>query len=145
MRNLFSLTIVVLIDCNQMTGCADETYICDDDGCYYCYSIGCRDADFNYPSCVFVYDCGEGSICYDYGCASECETDADCPEGPVCEHLAGVELHVGTIQSGNTSESLHESAGGQDRFGVDDHDATFLIHWSRATAMMMREPLAKFW
>ena len=56
--------------------------------------------------------------------------------------LAGIEVEIRIVERGHAAIALHEIAGGEDRF--DCHQpATFLIHWSMATAEMMSTPIKR--
>src|SRR6185437_12665115 len=56
------------------------------------------------------------------------------------EDLARIEFEVGVIERGDATIALDELSRGED--GFDTHFETLRIHWSSATAMMMRTPMA---
>src|SRR5271165_24029 len=56
------------------------------------------------------------------------------------DDLAGIEIEVGMVERGDAPVALDELAAGED--GFDAHLATLRIHWSRATATMIRTPMA---
>src|SRR5271170_2692157 len=56
------------------------------------------------------------------------------------ENLSGVEIEVGVVERSDPAIALDERASLQDRF--DAHLETLRIHWSRATAIMIRTPIA---
>jgi len=81
------------------SGC-NEDYYCDDTGCYWCDSYGCRPVEP--PTAA---ECSHGDwecpadrpFCTDDGyCVAQCEEDADCPTGLRC--LDGLCLEPATIE-----------------------------------------------
>jgi len=79
-------------------GCNEE-YYCDETGCFWCDSYGCRPVDP--PS---VAECAHGDwecpadrpFCTDDGyCVAQCTEDADCPIGLQC--IEGLCLEPGTV------------------------------------------------
>src|SRR3984957_16815996 len=56
------------------------------------------------------------------------------------EDLAWKEVEVGVVERGDPPVTLDEAARPEDRF--DAHFDTLRIHWSRATATMIRTPIA---
>lgn len=67
-------------------GCSDEEYHCDETGCYWCDSYGCRRVDPPPPAtCRGDWECPpDRPICTRTGCSATCSADADCPEGLDC-------------------------------------------------------------
>lgn len=91
---LFSLAIVATITgCN---GCSNERYYCDAVGCYSCDGIGCRPVDPpDRDACFGDYQCADGESCTADGCIPNCNSDADCPRGTVCNVTAHLCLAPG--------------------------------------------------
>ena len=56
------------------------------------------------------------------------------------EDLAGIKVEVGVVERGDAPVTLDEAASHENRF--DAHFDTLRIHWSRATATMIRTPMA---
>ena len=67
------------------SGCASESYFCDETGCYFCDGLGCRDVQApERPACSGDPDCPDGTLCTDIGCVEGCRNDDDCPRGSEC-------------------------------------------------------------
>ncbi|MCY1302655.1 hypothetical protein D9M70_523250 [compost metagenome] len=58
------------------------------------------------------------------------------------EDLAGIEVEVGIVEGGHATVALDEAAGCENGF-LCHQAATFLIHWSMATAVMISTPVRK--
>src|ERR1700733_4463565 len=56
------------------------------------------------------------------------------------QDLAREKVEVGTVERGDAPVTLHKAASHESRF--DAHFDTLRIHWSRATATMIRTPMA---
>src|SRR6202044_732884 len=56
------------------------------------------------------------------------------------EDLAGIKVEVGMVERGDPSVALDKAASHEGRF--DAHFDTLRIHWSSATATMIRTPMA---
>src|SRR5690606_31330955 len=64
--------------------------------------------------------------------------------GPVVadngKNLARIEIEVGVVEGGDAAVALDETPSCENGF-LSHQPATFLIHWSIATAVMMRTPI----
>ena len=56
------------------------------------------------------------------------------------EDLAGIKIEIGVIEGGDPTIAFDELS--RDENGFDAHFETLRIHWSSATAMMIRTPMA---
>ena len=80
-----ALTTVLASALFALSGCCSDSYFCDDNGCFYCDGLGCREVDPpERPTCRGDFECPEGTLCTDLGCIEECSEDSDCPDGTVC-------------------------------------------------------------
>jgi hypothetical protein len=81
-------------------GCDDERYYCDETGCFWCDSYGCRPVDPPAPaSCAHGdWECPpDRPFCTSDGyCVAFCRADEDCPSGLRC--LDGVCLPPDVIE-----------------------------------------------
>jgi hypothetical protein len=84
-------------------GCSGEEYVCDETGCYWCDSYGCRPVE---PPAAA--ECAHGDwecppdrpFCTDAGyCVAQCAEDGDCPTGLRCLDGVCVEPPV-TVRPG---------------------------------------------
>lgn len=67
------------------SGCAQDSYYCDETGCFSCDGVGCRMIPPpERPICRGDFECTDSQHCTTLGCVDECSTSADCPQGTVC-------------------------------------------------------------
>src|SRR5690606_14348595 len=59
------------------------------------------------------------------------------------EDFARIEIEIGTVECRDATITLEQPLGRQNRRGVRCHAAAFLIHWSTATAAIMRTPIRR--
>lgn|GEM_PF-632827 len=81
-----------------LASCTNQEYSeCDDESCYTCDGVGCRDVS---PPDRSECDCGRAclgaSTCTDLGCTATCSVEADCPAGSTCRDG----LCLGFVSSG---------------------------------------------
>ena len=71
------------------SGCGpgeESRYYCDSTGCFTCDAYGCSTVNAPaHPTCSGSSGCKAGSVCTATGCATSCQTDANCPKGEVCQ------------------------------------------------------------
>ncbi len=58
------------------------------------------------------------------------------------QHFAGIEIEIRMVEGGDAAIALHKAASGEDGFS-GHQPATFLIHWSMATAKMINTPMIR--
>ena len=83
---LLFLSLAAVVGVTGCSGCSNERYYCDSEGCYSCDGIGCREVSPpGRDTCVGDYQCEDGESCTADGCIANCDSDADCPRGTVCD------------------------------------------------------------
>lgn len=68
------------------SGCAGDSYYCDNTSCYFCDGTSCRPATPPTPTmCQRDSQCTGGLVCTSQGCvAPNCRSDRDCGNGLAC-------------------------------------------------------------
>lgn len=86
-RTTIALGALVGIGVMALDGCGpgDSKYYCDNTGCYNCDGYGCHSVPPPPTTkCTGTSSCATNQICTSNGCETVCKTDADCPQGDVC-------------------------------------------------------------
>ncbi|MEM9069462.1 MAG: hypothetical protein AAGE52_13190 [Myxococcota bacterium] len=85
MRHIQFIALLALGALPVVAGCSSDNYFCNDEGCFFCDGLGCREVEPpERPTCRGDFECPEGTMCTDLGCVAECDGDSDCPDGTEC-------------------------------------------------------------